>query len=348
MKRIFVLVVAVLCSRLCPAVAEDLESPVKPSAFIDTYYAYDFNYDERKRPYVTQPYYNDEPSVNLAFMDATLSTEGWRGRAALQDGTSVDINYAAEPHEGWRYVQEAYVGSKLADGLWLDAGIFFSHIGMESWISRDNPTYTRSLVAEYSPYYQTGVKISYEASDAWSFQLLGLRGWQNISDDRDPALGTQIQWKLSPKVSFLHNTFIGYESGRRIFNDLILKWSPTESLSFAAQFDVGLQRQASDDDTARWSGWAVIGQYRFTPKIAVAARVERFLDSEGVVLASASDNRFGAYGFSLNFDYEILSRLLLRTEWRRMQDTKQVFPNDNEGFDKSDTIVVTSLCYTLK
>ena len=38
-----------------------------------------------------------------------------------------------------------------ADNLWLDAGIFVSHIGLESANSRDNLTLTRSIMADNSP-----------------------------------------------------------------------------------------------------------------------------------------------------------------------------------------------------
>jgi hypothetical protein len=42
--------------------------------------------------------------------------------------------------------------------------VFFSPVGMESWMSRDNPTYTRSLVADYSPYYSAGVKATWQTA----------------------------------------------------------------------------------------------------------------------------------------------------------------------------------------
>ena len=61
-----------------------------------------------------------------------------------------------------RNIQEAYVGYRVTDKLWIDEGIYFSHIGFESWISRDNWTYTRSLDAEFTPYYQSGVKATYQ------------------------------------------------------------------------------------------------------------------------------------------------------------------------------------------
>ena len=47
---------------------------------------------------------------------------------------------------------------RVIQTMWIDAGIFFSHIGSESWISRDNPTNTRSLAADFTPYYETGIR----------------------------------------------------------------------------------------------------------------------------------------------------------------------------------------------
>ena len=65
----------------------------------------------------------------------------------MQAGTSVQANYASEPTLGTvsgpdlaRNIQEAYVGYRVTDKLWIDEGIYFSHIGFESWISRDNWT----------------------------------------------------------------------------------------------------------------------------------------------------------------------------------------------------------------
>jgi hypothetical protein len=49
--------------------------------------------------------------------------------------------------------------------LWLDAGIMPSHIGFESAVSADCWTLTRSLLAENSPYYETGIKLGYVSKD---------------------------------------------------------------------------------------------------------------------------------------------------------------------------------------
>ena len=118
--------------------------------FVDAYYAYDFNSPPQfDRAYTTQPARSDEFNVNLAYLGATLTDDRVRGRLAFQAGTSVQSNYASEPQVGTvsgpsvsRNIQEAYAGYKLAPSLWLDGGIYLSHVSAESFISRDNLTYT--------------------------------------------------------------------------------------------------------------------------------------------------------------------------------------------------------------
>ena len=80
-------------------------------------------------------------------------------------------------------MQEAVVGVKLAENVWLDGGVFYSHLGLESWASRDNLTYTRSLVAEYSPYYQSGVKLTWTPSAKLTAQIDVVNGWQIVSEN---------------------------------------------------------------------------------------------------------------------------------------------------------------------
>jgi Putative beta-barrel porin-2, OmpL-like. bbp2 len=328
------------------AQTESKPEPLTVGAFADAYYAYDFNnLPTRYRPYATQPYFDKEPALNLGFVDARLSTDELRGRLAFQYGSSVVSNYAAAPELFWRYIQEAVVGYKVADGLWIEGGIYLSHIGLESWISRDNWTYTRSLIAEYSPYYQEGVKLSYEISPEWSAQVHVLNGWQNISDDRNPALGTQISFVPSAETSLTYNTFIGYESGHRFFNDFVFKQKLTESLSLAASIDVGFQKRIEQDDTAVWHGWALIGQYKVSEPLRIAGRVERYSDPEQVILTSLGASQFSVTALSVNVDVDVTKSLLWRTEYRVFLDDDNVFPKGS-GFSGHESFVVTSLTYT--
>ncbi len=139
---------------------DDTTVRVAFGGFVDSYFAYDFGRPPTlDRGYTTQAARHDEFNVNLAYLEAVVSGNRLRGRLALQAGTSVEANYAGEPAVGSysgpalaRHLQEAFAGVQLAPSLWVDGGIFYSHTGLESWASKDNPVYTRSLTAEYSPY----------------------------------------------------------------------------------------------------------------------------------------------------------------------------------------------------
>ena len=78
-------------------------------------------------------------------------------------------------------VFEASVGFKLSKHKewWLDMGILPSHIGFESAIGADQLTLTRSMMADNSPYYESGFRLSYNSSNQkWFLALLCVNGWQ--------------------------------------------------------------------------------------------------------------------------------------------------------------------------
>src|SRR5262249_43105333 len=124
------------------------------------------DFHPRTRAYLTQPVRDREPSVNLGYGEIKLNTDRFRGRLAIQGGQSVEQNYAAEPEQGVKYIQEAVLGTTLGEDLWVDAGIYFSHIGAESWISSNDWAYTRLLASDFTPYYQSGAKLSYQPTTA--------------------------------------------------------------------------------------------------------------------------------------------------------------------------------------
>ena len=87
-------------------------------------------------------------------------------------------NYSAEP-TAFQYLFEARVGYMPADNLWVDAGIFPSHIGLESTLNYENWTLSHSIIAHNTPFYESGAKATY-TTDQWLFSFLVLNGWQVI------------------------------------------------------------------------------------------------------------------------------------------------------------------------
>lgn len=201
--------------------ATDTTPRITFGGFVDAYYAFDFNRPANfDRSFTTQPARHNEFNVNLAFVEAKLDAPRIRGRFAIQMGTSVQSNYAGEPRNGSvsgpdvaRFIQEAVVGTKVGDNLWLDGGIFFSHIGMEGFVSRDNPMYTRSLVADYSPYYETGVKLTWQATPTLSALVTVVNGWQNISEtNAAKSAGVRVDYTPSPGTTVSYFNYLGDEA----------------------------------------------------------------------------------------------------------------------------------------
>lgn len=327
-----------------PAWAAETPPAVTFGGFIDTYYAYDLNRpSDQNRSFTTQPARHNEFNVNLAFIEAKINRDRIRGRLALQAGTSVQSNYASEPKDIGgpnlaRFLQEAYAGYRLSDSTWIDAGIFLSHIGLESFISRDNLTYTRSLVADYSPYYETGIKLSTQFNDQFSGQLLILNGWQNIAETNPAkAIGTQLSYSLNPETSITYNTFFGKESGAlRHFHDFVLKYSPNAHWTFAGEFDFGFQGDSS------WNGLAVFAKRSMSQTWSVVARVEQYSDPQQVLIAKSNGSAFKTWGASLGTDTQLDEKCFWRNEVRGFTSNNAIFPGDL-GFQKTSGVIVSSI-----
>jgi len=334
--------------------ASDL--PVKFGGFIDTYYAYDFdqppNFD---RAYTAQAARANEFNVNLAYMDAVVNSDRVHGRFALQTGNSVQATYAGEPTVGKvsgpsvsQFIQEAWAGYRVTDKLWINGGIYFSHIGMESFISKDNWTYTRSMMGEFSPTYQSGVWAAYQFNDDWSGQLHLINGWQNISENnQNKALGTQISYAPEGGWSATYNTFWGQKVGNqgRFLNDFIFKTPAWGKWQFEASADYGIQHKpAGKGDFSSWYGGSLIGRYQLTQRVAMAARVERFADPDQVVVQTGA-GAFKTNAASVNVDVQLQKQLVWRNELREYWAENAVFPAVH-GLTRTDGYIATSLGLT--
>lgn len=129
---------------------------VSYSSFVDIFYAYDFNdpQSDYRQTFLYNHNRHNEFNLNLGMIKISTKHLKYRANIALHAGTYVNDNYATEP-EALQNIYEGNAGLSLnkKNNLWIDAGIFGSHIGFESAISKDNWTLTRSLHAENSPYY---------------------------------------------------------------------------------------------------------------------------------------------------------------------------------------------------
>jgi len=333
---------------------------VRLGAFIDGYYAWDVdrpsNFD---RAYTTQPARHAEFNINLAFVEASLAGPRLRGRLALQWGTSVQANYAGEPRLGGvsgpsvsQFLQEASVGYQLGRTLWVDGGIFFAHTGFEGWISRDNLSYSRSLIADFSPYYETGVKLTWAASSVVTAQFVLVNGWQNISNyNTPPAAGVRVDYAVSPRVTLSYDNFVGNVAADslaaqlRFYQDFMAQYNPSSRWQFAAAAAYGVQtRSTASGATATWYGASLFAKYHPTPRVGVVARLERFADPDQVIVRTGLPTSFQTNGASLGLDIALTASLLWRTEVRAFGSRGAVWPANRAGrYTPDDAVAVTSL-----
>jgi len=327
---------------------------VEWDGFVDGYYAYDFNEPANSdRNYTTSPARHNEFNINLAHIGATYQDEGVRGRLALQVGTSVEANYFSDPVRGEfsnsnmvKHLQEAYAGAQISENTWVDVGIFFSHIGLESFVSRDNMTYTRSLVADFSPFYQAGVRLQHKFSSKLSGELLVLNGWQIVTDENsDKALGAKLTYKFSDQTSIFYSNFVGREAEFRHFHNVVLQTELSSKWSLAAQVDVGFQKKASGDGDSNWYGGVLISSYALTDKLKLSNRFEFYSDEDQVIVNTGLPGGFEVWSTSLGLDRQVSERALWRTELRYFSARDEIY---TDGSDQSDDslLLVSSLAFT--
>ena len=367
-----VAIVALLLGRPAPLRAQaaltDTSRSLVVGAFVDAAYAFDVNRPAtRDRAFTTQPARHNEFNVNLAFVEATVARRRVRGRLAVQAGTSVQSNYAAEPRQGAvsgdalsRMLQEAYAGYQLTPTLWVDVGVFYSHIGMEAWVSRDNPTYTRSFVADFSPFYSTGVRATWQLSSSVTARVDVVNGWQNISENNeDKSLGLRVDVAANSTTTVSWYAYAGNEPGARLrlFNGVGVRSRLSDRAEVLAQADVGRQHDHDSLTAARqssgWYGATLIGRYWVRPSLAVVARAERFADGDQIVVRTGGPLPFRANSASIGIDVRPEARVLWRTEARGYAADATVFPTGVPGggptpaLSRRSGVLVTSLALTV-
>lgn len=332
------------------------------TGFVEAYYTHDFTAPKtnQERPgFLYNHKRNREVNVNVAFIKAAYTNERVRGNLAIQVGTYAQYNYAAE-QDLVKNIFEANAGVKLSKNrdLWLDAGIFASHIGFESAISKDCWTLTRSLLAENSPYYLSGAKLTYNASNG-KLTLLGMvtNGWQRVAKlpgYSGPSVSTQVQYRPSPKLTLNWSTFIGSDrpdslKQGRFFNNFYAYINPAGKFGVILGFDIGSDRKPIVSGDRRvgdgnyvWYSPVVIARLATSDKSYLAGRIEYYDDKNGVIIGTGTPNGFQTFGYSLNYDYAVLPNALFRIEGKVYNSKDAIFETDN-GLSKTNTSLTTSL-----
>jgi hypothetical protein len=311
---------------------------IKIWGFADFYYAYDFNEpgDHNRPGFIYSHNRHNEFALNNAILGLEFNKEKVRAALALHTGTYVRANYAAEP-DLLRLIYEANAGFRLTSQVWIEAGVFSSHIGAESAISSDNFILSRSMMADNTPYYESGVKATYTPNEKLTITGLVLNGWQNIvENNNNKALGTQFRFRPVKNILFNSSTFFGKEkaaydtlASMRYFHNFYTQID-IKKISILTCFDIGLQERRHRSGVSIWYNPNLIIRYTASEKLSIAIRTEYYHDKSGIIIYSHTVNGFQTFSSSLNFDYRFSENIVWRVEGRFFQSKDKVFVQGNE------------------
>jgi hypothetical protein len=266
----------------------------------------------------------------LGLVKLGLEQAKYRANLALQIGTYVNDNMAVEPGV-LKNIFEANVGISLnkKNNIWIDAGVLPSHIGFESAISIEDLTLTRSLLAENSPYFETGARLTFTPTEKWELAGLILNGWQRIQrleGNSLPSFGTLVM---------------------RYFNNLYGVFRVSNKFEFIAGFDIGTQQRSKGSSSYDvWLSPIVIGRYSFSDKWKSALRAEYYQDETGIIISTDTPNGFQTTGLSLNLDYLPAEFIICRIEGRWLNSKDDVFETKTD-MTNNNFIVATSIAIKL-
>ncbi len=325
------------------------------SGFLDIFYSYDFNQPKGdfRQPFLYNHNRHNEFNLNLGLVKVSIDRSGYRANIALQTGTYANDNYAAEPGL-LKNIFEANAGVSLNNKktIWLDAGTFASHIGFESAISIDNWTLTRSLLAENSPYYLSGIKTTFHPDDTWAVAIVLCNGWQRIQRLRGnsmPSLGTQLNLGLGENTTFNWSTFAGTDTPDsvrcwRYFNNLYAETKLSEKFGIIAGFDIGVQQKTKNSsDYNVWYSPVIIGRYSISEKFFATVRGEYYQDESGVIIDTGSMHGFRTTGLSLNLDFFPFPNLAYRIEGRWFNSKDKIFLRSQHVLINGNLFITTAV-----
>jgi hypothetical protein len=286
-------------------------------------------------------------------VEGQYSSDRFRANVGLMAGTYSTYNLAQEP-ELLRHIYEANLGFRIAKGLWLDAGVLPSHIGMESAIGKDCYSLTRSIMADNSPYFESGARVSYTRGK-WYAAFLLLNGWQRIrplQDNSLPSFGHQLQFRPNDKLTLNSSSFVGTDKPdadrrMRYFHNFYALYAASSKLDLQFAFDIGAEQQMKGSNS--YHSWtALVGGLRYKPnaRFWLGTVIEYYADKGGVLTTTDTGLPLQTFGFSETADLHINKYLQWRLEWRWLQGRNGIYLRDGRDV-RNNHALSTSLAFSL-
>jgi hypothetical protein len=167
---------------------------------------------------------NNEVQLSHLIFGGDFNYKNAHARVMMQLGTrSVVIpRNDISPYRGqyklsdvYRYLSEAYAGYHFDKwyGINVDAGLFLSYIGLNSYYQVENWEYQASFTSDNTPWFFNGVRIQIYPTKHLKIEPWIINGWQSYGKfNKMPGIGANITWMPNNNIKLLTNDYYGADA----------------------------------------------------------------------------------------------------------------------------------------
>lgn len=164
---------------------------------------------------------NNEMQVAGVYLGGDFYYKGARAHVVTQYGTRSQLvprnDYS--PYKGqyqltdvYRYLAEANAGYhfNVLHGINVDAGMFMSYVGLNSYYQTENWEYQASFTSDNTPWFFNGIRVQIFATKKLKIEPWIVNGWQSYGMfNQQPGVGGNITWCPNENIKMLTNNYYG-------------------------------------------------------------------------------------------------------------------------------------------
>ena len=272
----------------------------------------------------------DAFGLNIVQLSARYSTERLRGVITLHGG---DI-----PRSAWsaryNFLQEANVGFRLVKNLWLDAGFFRTHIGLESIQPRENITMSLATTTYFEPYFLSGAKLTWYINPRLYLQLNAFNSFNTFVDNnKKKAIGLSAYYEASKKLNFTFNTIVTDDAPKGSLLSKTRNYTNIYMIYRGRKWDIGAEVNGGwqehsklSDSTASSTLFSSLLAFKYHLKgnWSVYVRGEYFNDPDEILTGPVEDENHRLVGLSIwgttaGIEYKPIPNAYVRIESRYLE-----------------------------
>lgn len=305
---------------------------IEIGGYISSYYAH-YSDETSNNGFVQFPTMaprNNQFGLNIAQISMQYQDQNYRGNLTLHYGDIPESNWP----KPFTLIQEAHAGFKIVKNLWLDAGFFKTHIGLESIQPRENITSSISVVTYYEPYFLSGAKLTYQVNSKLTLQINAFNGYNEyIENNKNKALGFSALYDVNKNISLTYNLLSCDETPdnvktkhQRFLHNLYGTFKLNKFL-LGVELNYGTQQHSVLTNTAQTASMIsglIVAKYQVLKKISLYGRGEYFSDKNNVFSGATNIGNY-IYGGTGGVEFKPFKNVSFSTEYRFLKSDNLLF-----------------------